>query len=308
MPAEGIHLTALQETAFLAAMPTAARRCVLRFTGAARLGSVAPDLPYFDRYGEELVRYVAHVPARPSPWGRRIHDGGAVELLHSVLDEARKQRAEVLAALAMGLASHACVDRTLHPLVNALARRFPEAETHDASHREVEKFQSILFHEVYLGRDFMGTPALTRLIEVPSQELMRDAVVGSALAAAFQRAASDPAPQQPLRRMARGYWLHTLVLGSPLGRRVAPPSEKERSRPLFLEGGWGRFESALTEAIRLSAPVLEQVWAVFEASEADVSAARAQLDQLLPRGSIEGQGRELDLDSPFTPRPPSVVS
>ena len=34
----------------------------------------------------------------------------------------------------------------------------------------------------------------------------------------------------------------------------------------------------------------------------------ALLSALLPAGSIEGQGRDLDLDRPFAPHPPSVVA
>ena len=298
MPAEGIHLTALREALFLGTLSTAARRCVLRFESAARLGAVGPNLPYFDRYAVEVARYVARRPARPSPWGARIHDGGAIDLVNLVLEEARRERSELLAALAMGLASHACLDRSLHPLVNALARRFPEGPSHDASHREVEKFQSILFHERYLGRDAMGTQGIVRLVHVPAAELLASTRVGPALARAFARAASDPAPAVPLARMARGYGMHARLIGSPLGKRIAPPPEKERAAPRFFHGPWGAFERILEDAIRRSVPVLEAVWAAFDAGEADVDAAQGALSRLLPAGSIEGQGRDVESRSP----------
>jgi hypothetical protein len=306
VPAEGIHLTALREALFLGALAPPARRCALRFESAARLGAVGPDLPYFDRYAEELVRYIARRPARTSRWGGIIHAGGAIDLVWVVLDRARRERSDLLAALAMGLASHACIDRSIHPLVNALARRFPEGASHDASHREVEKFQSILFHERYYRKDYMGSPGIVRLVAVPALELMRRTQTGPALDAAFAKAVSDSDVATPLRRMARGYGMHATILGSPLGRRVAPPSEKERARPLFLEGAWGTFEHVLEEAIMASIPVLEAVWAAFEASESDAERMRSALSTVLPRGSIEGQGYDLDLDRPFIPRPPGA--
>lgn len=308
MPAEGVHLTALREAAFAGALGTAARRCILRFEDVARLGAIGPDLPYFDRYGEELVRYVMRRPSRPSDWGARIHDGGAIQLVAKVLDHARRERSVLLAALAMGLASHACIDRSIHPLVNALARRFAERASHDASHREVEKFQSILFHERYFGRDTMGTIRIVPLVAVPVRRLMDTTAAGPALVASYAHAVSDRTSLLPLRRMASGYRMHVGVLASPLGKRVAPPAEKERARPRFLEGPWGRFERVLEEAIRLSVPVIEAVWAAFEASDRDAADARVELSTLLPEGSIEGQGLEVDLDRPFVTRPPSEVA
>jgi hypothetical protein len=266
-------------------------------------------LPYFDRYAEELVRYVLRFPARPSAWGARIHGGGgAIDLVYVVLEHARRERSALLAALALGLASHACIDRSIHPLVNALARRFPESASHDASHREVEKFQSILFHERYYGRDHMGTPGIVRLVSVPAVELLSATSAGTALVAAFARAAADADTAGPLRRMTRGYAMHARVLGSPLGKRVAPPAEKERARPLFLEGPWGTFERVLEEAIERSRPVLEAVWTAFEADDRDADNARVALVAMLPPGSIEGQGYDLDLDRPFVTRPPSELA
>jgi hypothetical protein len=308
VPAEWIHLTALREAAFLGSLATPARRCVLRFESAARLGAIGPDLPYFDHYGEELVRYVAGIPARASSWGARVHSGGAIELLGSVLDRARRERSELLAALAMGLASHASIDRSMHPLVNALARRFPEGRSHDASHREVEKFQSILFHERYYGRDHLGSAAIGPLIGVPAAELIATTLAGPALAQAYGRMSSESRFEKPLRRMANGYGMHRAVLSSPLGKRVASAAEKERARPIFFEGGWGNFERVLEQTVRFSVPVIEAVWAAFEATDRDATSARAALAALLPEGSIEGQGHDVDVARPFVTRPPREIA
>ncbi len=307
MPAEGIHLTALREAAFVGSLASPARRCMVRFEDSARLGAIGPDLPYFDHYAEEVVRYVVRRPARASSWGARIHGGGAIDLVHVVLDHARRARSDALAALALGLASHASIDRSIHPLVNALARCFPESTSHDASHREVEKFQSILFHERYFGRDHMGTSGIVRLVAVPAPELLAETAAGAALEAAFARGASDRDVAAPLRRMARGYALHARLLGSPVGKRIAPEAEKERAAPLFARGTWGTFEDVLKQAIAHSVPTLDAVWEAYAADDRDADRAREHLARLLPAGSIEGQGLDVDLSRTFVPEAASVV-
>lgn len=307
VPAEAIHLTALREASLGPALEPSAKRCLVRYERVARLGAIAPDLPYFDRYAEEVVRYLTRRPSRPSPWGASVHEGGAIELVFAALEEARRARSDVLAALAMGLASHACIDRSLHPLVNALARRVPERATHDACHREVEKLQSILFHERYFGRDLMGTSEVVRLVAVPVRELLAAGDVGPALERAYARAvgARDVAPL--LQRMARGYAMHARLLGPPLGGRIAPRAEKERAAPLVSRGPWGTFERVLEDAIALSAPVLDAVWSAFTAEERDAARALEVLEARLPRGTIEGQGLEVDLDQAFVVAAPSEV-
>src|SRR5690242_21371834 len=106
-------------------------------------------------------------------------------MVRSLLEAARSTRSDAVAALAIGAASHASIDRSLHPLVNALARRSVAEgtmghRTHADAHREVEKFQSSLFHEDYLGGPFMGRAAVVRLVAVPVRGLARDRVVAAA--------------------------------------------------------------------------------------------------------------------------------
>jgi hypothetical protein len=79
VPAEGIHLTALREAMAAPAIDAVVRRRVVRREDAARLGALLVDLPYFHRFTGEVVRYLAGIPARPSPWGPALHDqGGAI--------------------------------------------------------------------------------------------------------------------------------------------------------------------------------------------------------------------------------------
>jgi hypothetical protein len=297
MPAEGIHLTALREATHAPALDAPVRRRLVRRDDAARFGAIVPDLPYFHRYAVEVVRYVARLPAQPSPWGAAIHDGGAVALLGSLLAVARRERDDVLGAIALGVASHCAIDRALHPLINALARLHPAGKSHDASHREVEKFQSICFHEQYLGRDTMGTPGITGYLTLHlagqlDERLLR--LLREAWAGALGRA---PAAGE-LSGFARGYRQHARLLGTPLGKRIAPPAAKDAARPRYLRGPWGAFDALLEDAIAASVAVVNAAGAVLEAEDRDASAATAALARLLPAGTIDPQGDTLDLDRP----------
>jgi hypothetical protein len=297
MPAEGIHLTALREATASPSLAAAVRRRLVRRDDAARFGALLPDLPYFHRYAVEVLRYVTRLPAQPSPWGAAIHGGGAVALLASLLTVARRERDDDLAAIALGLASHCAIDRALHPLVNALARAHPTGASHDASHREVEKFQSVCFHEHYLGRDTMGTPAITRYLTIQLARHL-DARVSRLVREAWSAALGTAPTERELAGYTRGYAAHARLLGSPLGKRIAPPAAKLAARPRYLHGPWGSFESLLDTAITASLGVIEAAGAMLDAGPADLDAARRALDARLPPGTIDPQGLELDLDHP----------
>ncbi len=297
MPAEGIHLTALREAMAAPALDAPVRRRLVRRDDAARLGAIVPDLPYFDRYAAEVVRYVTGLPARPSRWGAAIHDGGAVALLGSLLAIARRERDDVLGAIALGVASHCAIDRALHPLINALARLHRAGRSHDASHREVEKFQSICFHERYLGRDTMGTPGITAYLTIHLAAQLDDRL-SRLVREAWAEALGDAPGARELAGFVRGYRRHARLLGTPLGKRIAPPAAKDEARPRYLHGAWGTFEALLEAAIAGSVEIVNAAGAVLEAGDRDAAAARAALEGLLPAGTIDPQGDALDLARP----------
>jgi Zinc dependent phospholipase C len=248
MPAEGIHLTALREAMASPALSPAARKRMVRHADAARLGAIFVDLPYFHRFTNEVLRYVMGFPAKPSVWGQTLHDGGAVDLLSALIDVARRERDDTLGAIALGIASHCAIDRGLHPLINALARKHVAGKNHDASHREVEKFQSICFHEDYMGRDMMGTPEITSYLAIRLAEGIPERVVVLALEA-WRRAMGTAPESVELVGYVRGYRTHTMLLGSPLGKRLASARAKAEAVPRYLEGTWGAFPDLLQAAV-----------------------------------------------------------
>jgi hypothetical protein len=204
----------------------------------------------------------------------------------------------VIGAIALGVASHCAIDRGLHPLINALARKHVVGRNHDASHREVEKFQSICFHEHYTGRDMMGTPEITSYLAIRLTERLPERVARLVLEAWRHAFGTSPEAAE-FGGYVRGYRTHTKLLGSPLGKRLAPRSAKEAARPRYLEGGWGGFPSMLEQAVAASLAVLDATADVLDADATDVHRARAQLASRLPRGTIDPGGQDVDLARPF---------
>jgi hypothetical protein len=299
VPAEGIHLTAVREAMASPKLSASARRRLVKHDDAARLGAILVDLPYFHRFTNEVLRYVVGMPAKPSVWGQTLHDGGAIDLLGALIEVARRERDEVLGAIALGVASHCAIDRALHPLINALARKHVTGKNHDASHREVEKFQSICFHEQYMGRDMMGTPEITSYLAIRLAVGIPERVVVLALEA-WRRALGTAPEALEFLGYVRGYRTHTMLLGSPLGKRLASARAKAEAAPRYLEGTWGAFPALLQTAVAASLRVLDATADLLDADASDVHRARAQLASRLPRGTIDPMGQDVDLARPFT--------
>ena len=303
MPAEAIHLTALREALASHHLPRRLRIAALRAEEMARLGAILLDLPYFDRYGRQALCYAVGLNLRTSPYGLEFHDRAAVPFTFALLEEARKAQSVDIAVIGLGLASHVSIDRQVHPLINALARHHYEGRPLEVGHREVEKYQSICFHEQYYGQDLMGTQRARRLVDVPVRALLAVSHVASSLARALGPLFETPPSHALLRRMGRGYEQHAKLLGGRIGKRIAPPAAKEVARPKFLVGPWGSFPEILQVAIDQSVDVLDAAWSLFEADNASVDQAGMHLASLLPDGTIDPQGEDVDLNAPFVPVP-----
>ena len=96
---------------------------------------------------------------------------------------------------------------------------------------------------------------------------------------------------------ARYRW-HAWLLGTPFGKRVAPPAAKGESRPSDLRGAWSSFDAMLDDAIAGSIEIVNAAGAVLEAGDRDADAARSALARLLPAGTIDPQSTALELARP----------
>ena len=126
MPAEAIHLSALDDT--LVALPLRLRATLVAPATwpVAKLGAMFVDLPYYEGITGTLLRHTLGLPPRPSSWGDVLHQRAPIALgvrLGELGVALQRQRAlhkqgDALVALALGYISHAAVDTALHPLVN----------------------------------------------------------------------------------------------------------------------------------------------------------------------------------------------
>jgi len=166
MPAFLLHATASDECAARADVPSSFAEAFTRAPGARRLGAVFVDLPYFTAFPLQVVRHFVGRVSLSDPWGHVFHTRGVGRFALALLESVRRRhldiRAEGAAAIAFvgGYLSHHAMDRLIHPIVQChvreeLARRGGWFESH---HTEVEKYQSLFFHEERFGHDIMGSP------------------------------------------------------------------------------------------------------------------------------------------------------
>ncbi len=294
MPAEAVHLSALQDTLSGASGLAAATVARPELREAARLGAVFVDLPYFESFPRALLNYVLNRPQRPSRWGDIFHQRtpiavgralaeAAAALQHSI---ATRSEGQYLQALALGYFSHAAVDTSAHPQINAMAHERARrlGSTHGQQHQEVEKFQSILLHEQRFGFDFMGTATLREHIWIDMRPLTEPGPIASAVSAALLRCHGEAPGPGPLRSWVSGYRSYVRLLVSPLGKTIAPAAAKQRARPELFDAVDfpARFAAAVAQSRRWVGTLCDYL----QDGRFDDS-ARAEFARAIPEGSID---------------------
>jgi hypothetical protein len=165
---------------------------------------------------------------------------------------ATREAGAYLCAWALGYISHAAIDTALHPLVNLLAARRASAlrDTLSRQHGEVEKFQSILFHEQRNGFDFMGSDAIAEYIRADHSPILSPGAIKDTLRQVLVQVLGEEPAEADFRRWTRGYSQYVYVLSSWLGKRVAPPADKERERASLYDAVDfpGRFHASLARS------------------------------------------------------------
>jgi len=303
MPAEAIHLSALADSLPACGKKGAAVLADPALLAAARLGALFVDLPYFDRFAWAVLRYVLHLHPQGSLWGDRLHHQAPIALGRALGEASvrlrRKpetaQAGSLLEALSLGYISHAAVDTSMHPMVNATAatRARALADSPARQHQEVEKFQSILFHERRFGFDFMGTRELARYIEIDAAAgslLLGErehAPVAKEVAAAMHQVLGAAPTEHDFARFLAGYRRYVWLIASPIGKTIAPPAEKEREKPALFDAldFPGRYHRAVAQSVRFLNTLSDYLCdGVFDES------ARAAFHRQIPEGSIDPGG------------------
>lgn len=291
MPVEAIHISAYLDSLAASRAPAVLRTGALR--GLGRLGAVVIDFPYFERFPVGVLRYLLNRPTAQSRWGELLHEGTPVAGALRMLEHARElrpsdaQAADRVLALALGYVSHLAVDRSMHPLVNRMARERARRLGTDPKreHTEVEKFHSVLFHEERLGFDFMGTPALREHIEVDAQALHRDPALFAAIDAGFNDATGAAPGSAAFALWGRGYSQYVWLVSGPVGKRIVPEGMKRRVHGELYRGGWGSFVDHYGAAVGAAREAIDAALA-FVAAPAS-AASRAVFSRALPEGPID---------------------
>lgn len=294
MPAEAVHLSALQDTLTGASGQVAALVARPELREAARLGAVFVDLPYFESFPRALLNYVLKRPQRPSRWGDIFHHrtpiavGRALAEAGAALQQSRATHSEgqYLQALALGYFSHAAVDTSAHPQINAMAHERARrlGSTHGQQHQEVEKFQSIFLHEQRFGFDFMGTATLREHILIDMRPLLEPGPIASAVRAALLRCHGEAPDPGPVRSWVGGYRSYVRLLCSPFGKTIAPAAAKQRARPELFDAVDfpARFAAAVAQSRRWVATLCDYL----QDGRFDDSALSA-FARAIPEGSID---------------------
>jgi Zinc dependent phospholipase C len=290
MPVEAIHVSAFSDSLTGSLAPARLRQGPLN--ALAKLGALVIDFPYFERFPLGVLRYLLKQPTAQSAWGDVLHKGTPVRAAVSMLQAARSLRAEGkseqaerVLAFALGFVSHLAVDRSMHPLVNRMARDRSIRLGGDAAHHhtEIEKFHSVLFHEERLGFDFMGKPALREHTEVDAHAIHRDPTLSRAFAGALSEATSLQTSPGLLAGWARGYRQYVWLVSGPAGKRLVPEQVKELVRSELYQGSpFGDFSDAYAEAVARSRQALEAALAFTESADGEAAFAR-----VLPEGPID---------------------
>lgn len=265
------------------------------------------DLPYFESFALAVANYLLGRPQKSSPWGDTLHHqqpiavgerlmaAGFAALRAAGQAEPARERAELLIAFALGYIAHAAVDRSMHPLVNYLAqgRSQRSGRSKDQEHHEVEKYQSILFHEERFGIDMMGRLFLYNYLDIDFSLLcgQRGQAWGP-LWPALYHALYDTHGQAPtlsdFRRWTGSFDDYRLILTTPLGATLVPDYEKLFTRPALYDAVRfpSRYQAALAQAASWSDTLLAYGLEL-SGSRSTNEAATSALRRQIPEGSID---------------------
>jgi hypothetical protein len=291
MPAEAIHLSALSDSIIGANAEKFLQDKERR--EASKVGAIFVDLPYFENFPWVVARYLLKQPVAMTPWGDRFHYETPVSFGLTLLRGAKQLLAnassrkdgEWLLGLSLGYFSHLAVDSAIHPSVNRLARQRALALQDSAArqHNEVEKFQSILYHEEHHGFDFMGEPFLANYIKIEAAPLWSNQSIANIIFPGLRHVFGTSITRKVLTDWAKGYSQYGKLISSRLGKTIAPPPQKEKMRPeVYLTEQEGAFTERFRVAVWRSRRYLDTA---FSFVHGEVTQERFL--EIVPEGSID---------------------
>ncbi len=275
MAAEAIHLSALSDAREDALLEPGLRALLAQpsLWQAARLGALIVDFPYFERFAWKALCYALKQPQPASRWGDLFHKRCPVAIGRGLVRAAQRLaggRGRRMLALAVGYFSHLAVDTCTHPLVNRLARARAQLSGDEmVHHRDVEKYQSVLFHEQRNGYDFLGDPAVAAYVRVEARWLHRDRASFAAWQCAYRESLGEAPRLREVRSWARGYQQYSWLLGSFLGGRLVSERSKRQQRGQVFETPTFSYPEVFRRAVRRCVRYMNAAWRNFHGASFD---------------------------------------
>lgn len=131
----------------------------------ARLGSIGPDLPYYEKPVGDGLKMILdiHIPLQAS--GYLLHTKNpnlfAATLFH-IIEADRKDLQDAedadkkLLAFALGYLTHMATDHVIHPYVNEKAGKYYVKDEHQTKHRMIEIYQDVHLFRMQYEKDEEG--------------------------------------------------------------------------------------------------------------------------------------------------------
>lgn len=295
MPALLLHLTSIERLAADARkLPEAMGRALHEDLEYARFGAALPDLP---GYGGMLAGLRPFRPRLRSdvPHFARLFHGYAPVAMGLKMAELVAMGAlvgkEPGHAFVCGYFAHLCLDRVLHPMVDALAVRHREPnETSEAAHARIDWLHALFFLRDLHGRDMLGNPYLRSKFQVTKRSGMPTRGVGRGLYELIRLSAQETLQQAPSKRevdgWVRGLYTYGAVLSSPMGRLKGLPSYSNLTYRELYQGPDVDVPGAIDRAQALTREVLERVNALMSRTHFTQRLRARFLDEF-PEGSSE---------------------
>jgi hypothetical protein len=158
-----VHLTSIERLSVQHGLPHAIEHAVAHFPGAARLGAVCVDLPYYHNFPARLVEHFRLSAPPAFPWAERFHEEDPRPFAGALLDAARAaapgDARDARIAFAAGYLVHAAFDQVTHRAVERhVAEEGAAGDPLPAWHRHLraEKWQSLYYHQRMFGEDIAG--------------------------------------------------------------------------------------------------------------------------------------------------------
>jgi len=258
----------------------------------ARFGAALPDLPQFGG-----LRAVLRPFGRPGqvPHFARLFHGYAPVAMGLKMAELVAMGAlvgkEPGLAFVCGYFAHLCLDRVMHPIVDALALRHRGAgETSEAAHARVDWLHALFYLRDLHGRDMIGNPYLRSKFQVTKRSGPPARGIGRGLFELIRLAAQETLQEAPTKAevdgWVRGLYLYGAALSSPLGRLRGLPGGSNLAYRELYQGPEVDIPQAIDRAQAMTRQVLERVFALMTRAHFTQRVRARFLDEF-PEGSIE---------------------